>query len=164
MERQKITEESGIHKAWYKEAESKKMTMKTLPAFLKKLTEEYEHDYGTICHAVTAGALATARAIDRSPGGGITGFQAGCIMWDFIKHWMHYKNPMRLVDYENMLYPQYETKFTCITPSTWKWLRGKAKQNLKEKQQAHPEVLKHWQEIANGVIPFGYNVTKEEKE
>lgn len=151
-----MTKESGIHKVWYKEAESKKMTIETLPVFLKKLTEEYGHDYGTICHAITAGALATARAIDRSPSGGITGFQAGCIMWDFIKHWMHYENPMRLVDFGDMLYPQHETKFTHIKSSVWKWLQEKAKRNLKKESQACPAVLKHWQKIADGVIPFGY--------
>src|SRR5690349_20327046 len=70
-----ITEESGEHKQWYVDAHAPEMTLETLPEFLRHLTEDYHHDYGTICHALAAGAIATAYAMDRSPQGGITGFQ-----------------------------------------------------------------------------------------
>ena len=48
----KITEEDGTHKAWMSRA--KDMTLADLPEFLRELTEDYQHDYGTICHAIAA--------------------------------------------------------------------------------------------------------------
>ena len=56
MSRKKITEEMGEQEKWYDQA--KKVTTLTLPAFIKHLTKDYEHDYGTIAHAVTAAGLA----------------------------------------------------------------------------------------------------------
>ena len=69
----------AIRDVWYAQAADKAMTLETLPAFLKELAE-YKHDYNTICYALTAGAIATAWALNRTPNGGITGFQAGAIM------------------------------------------------------------------------------------
>ena len=85
-----IKEEDKVQEEWY--TESRHMTVENLPKFFQKLTEQYGHDYGTICHAMAAGALATMRAMDKTPQGGITGFQAGAIMWEFIKRWMYESN------------------------------------------------------------------------
>ena len=151
-----ITEEMRIHKKWYKQAH--KITLKELPKFLNNLMS-YKHDYGTICHAITAGGLATMHAMDNEPQAGITGFQASCIMWRFITEWMpEYQNtPLRLLNYENLLYPQYEDKFEkIISKDTWEWLQKEAKKKLKER--AHPIVKKHWKNIVAGNIPFGFKV------
>jgi len=152
-----ITEKDGIHKAWYETANE--MTMEKLPDFLKELTEEYHHDYGTICHAIAAAAIAAAYAVNKSPcsGGGITGFQAGCIMWAFITHWMSWEDKsLAMLDYENLLYPQYHKKFTTISKDTWEWLQKKAQENLDERDDfACLEVKQHWQSIIDGNIPFG---------
>jgi len=81
-----ITEESGTHEEWYKEARNIR-NIKQLKKFIKKM-KSYNHDYGTICHAMTAAALAAMWVVDRDPiCGGITGFQAGCIMWEFMRRW-----------------------------------------------------------------------------
>lgn len=73
-----ITEEDKVHENWYKEA--KDMDMQKLPQFVNGLLEDYEHDYGTICHALSAAAVATMWAMNRDERqGGITGFQASCI-------------------------------------------------------------------------------------
>ena len=152
-----ITEQMKVHEAWYEEAA--KCTLETLPGFLIKLTTEFKHDYGTICHAVAAAAVAAAWAVEHSPAGGITGFQGGAVMWEFIKHWNHLEDkPLRLVDFSHMLYPQYESHFQkTITPDTWKWLQEEARKNLGEKG-GHKEVREHWKMIAMGVVPFGYEV------
>lgn len=163
-----ITEEEHVHDAWYEEARANDLTMETLPAFLKKLTEEYHHDYGTIVHAITAGMLATGRAIDRSPQGGITGFQAGAVMWEFIRNWIdsgEYK-PRRMVDYSNMLYPQYEHAFQkTISSDTWEHLQKMAKEKLDTNNDGydmHPDVKAHMESIVAGTIPFGYTVDDDE--
>jgi hypothetical protein len=158
---QAITEEMGVHKEWY--AEARAMTPERLPAFIEKLTSAYQHDYGTICHAASAAAIAAAWAVDKSPQGGITGFQAGAIMWGFISHWMSYEGkPMRLVNYDDMLYPQNGHKFDrVISKETHSYLAEQAKKRLAESDHAHPNVVAHWESIAAGSVPFGYVVTPE---
>lgn len=156
---EKITEEMGIHKQWYEEA--REMTVEGLPAFIDKLTTAYQHDYGTICHACAAGAVAAASAINKSPSGGITGFQAGAIMWEFMRHWNHVEGPARLLDYNDLLFPQMEYKFRSISPDTWKDVQEKAQANLANgKDHVHPDVLAHWQSIAGGAVPFGLQVSE----
>lgn len=154
---QSITEEDKVHEEWYKARPS----LEDLPEFMHHLAEDYQHDYGTICHAIAASAVAAARAMDKSPSGGITGFQAGCVMWEMIRHWMYdgQQKYLRLVDYDDLLYPQYEEKFRSITPETWKWLQKEAEKKLAEPNEfVHPNVRSHWQRIVNGEIPFGFTV------
>ncbi|MFH1665341.1 MAG: hypothetical protein ABIA77_04245 [Candidatus Omnitrophota bacterium] len=163
MKRKEITEEMKIHEEWYKEAKSKGMSFETLPEFLKKLCENYTHDYGTICHALTAGAIATMWAMNKTDQGGITGFQASCIMWELIKNWMSYEGPMKLLQYDEMLYPQNEEKFkTSISPETWERIKEKAREGLANPQCGSPKVREHWQSILRGVIPFGYCLKMKE--
>lgn len=160
----KIQEEDKIHEEWYEEA--REMTLEKLPEFLKRLSEEYEHDYGTICHAIASSSIAAAWAMERTPQGGITGFQAGAIMWEFIWNWMtEYKGqPLRIINYDHMLYPQYEDDFTKISPSTWEYLKKTAKEKLEEYKGSttvSEDVVKHMEEIVSGKIPFGYTISDE---
>lgn len=152
-----IKEEDGIQKQWYEEARTQ--TLDTLPAFLKKLTEDYKHDYGTICHAVAAAAVAAAWAVEKSPQGGITGFQAGAVMWEFMRAWNNVEAPAWLHKGEDMMFPQYHEKFTTISSETWEWLQKRAKKYLAEESRVVDErVVAHWQAIANGTVPFGLGV------
>lgn len=144
-------------------AEAKKITPETLPAFIEKLIK-YPHDYGTICRAVAAGAIAGAYAVEHSPSGGITGFQGGCVMWDFISTWMSIDGPMRHIQYSDFLYPQYESKFQkTIDAETWKWIQEQAKERLAKETGDHinPAVIEHWKSIVDGKVPFGYMVANE---
>lgn len=164
MSKKKVTEEMGLHKEWYVDA--KNQTLETLPDFIKGLLDDYEHDYGTICHALTAGAIGSMWAMEKHPQGGITGFQAGCIMWEFIRNWNKTSNKtgLKLVDYDNMLYPQYEDKFDkTISKSTWNNLKKEAtvQVNDKENGKMHEEVWSHMKAISEGVVPFGYTVDED---
>lgn len=151
-----VTEESGEHKKWY--AEAMAMTAERLPEFIRRLTQDYCHDYGTICHAIAAAACAAARAVEHSPSGGITGFQGSAVMWEFCRNWMQWDDtPRRLLDFRNLLYPQYETDFRTISQSIWTWTRAEAERNLSERGGT-PEVRAHWQKIADGCVPFGFVV------
>lgn len=157
---QQITEKDGVHKQWSEEAKS--VTLKTLPRFLAHLTEDYQHDYGTIVHAMAAGIQATLTAMNNSPQGGITGFQAGCLMWEVIEQCFHETGPMRLVKYDNLLYPQYEHAFTAISKETWDYVRQKAEENLgADITHVAPRVVEHWRSIARGAVPFGLRVEDE---
>ena len=160
----KFTEESGVHKEWYKKAREVKNT-DDLVAFIKSLMDGNQHDYGTICHAVASSALAAAVCVNRDEEqGGITDFQANAVMWEFIRAWLREDGPMRLVQYEKMLYPRYGGEFEkTMRRSTWEFLQNKAKEMLSEHHEGvHPEVLTaHWQSIIDGKIPFGYTISDD---
>jgi len=162
-EKKAITEEMKEHEKWYEEA--KKVTVETLPEFVRHLTEDYQHDYGTICHALSACGLAGTYAIENSPCGGITGFQARFVMWGFIRHWMYSSNKcgLKIVDYDNMLYPQYEDKFgKYISKDIFESLKKEARKNLDERTVgAHPDVVAHWQSIVGGKVPYGYEIRED---
>ena len=189
-------ERKALRQSWYDEA--RKQTNETIPSFLQKLFD-YKHDYSvvetiepgepvdviggrtsrakefmppafnTICYACSAAAVAAATAINNNHG-----FPRGAIMWEFITGWFQEEDkPMRLVKFENMLYPQYKSDFDkTISQETADWLISKAKEKLKlypDKdctcyQAAHPTVIAHWQSIAKGELPFGYKVVGKESQ
>lgn len=139
-------------------------TFDDLTAFLKDVTENYNIGYGEAPRAMAQAALATAWFL--SGEFGITGFQAGFVMWDFIRDWMFRDNKcgMKLVDYDDMLYPQYEYKFQkTISSSTWEEIQAAAKELLNEHADhpAHPAVMAYWQSIVDGKVPFGYVVSDD---
>lgn len=166
---EKITEEQHLEKEWYNEA--KVQTIETLPAFISHIMNDYEHDYGTICHAVSACALAAAYAVNRHPQGGITGFQAGFVMWDFIKQWMfeNNKTALKIINYDDMLYTQHEEKFDkVIQKEIFESIQEEAKNLLDEyestpedQRYVHPDVIKHWESIVAGNVPFGYRIKED---
>jgi len=123
----------------------------------------YKHDYGTVVHAMTATAIGAAKALNKSSGYGISGFQAGAVMWEFIKRWgMVDEGPLRLVSYREMLYPQHCNKFEkLISKDTWDWLQEEARTNLAVHGGSADSVTEHWQKIADGEVPFGYEVEED---
>ena len=165
-ERITITESNKeIIENWFIHAKSKHMEdYVDLVSFLKELMTKYNHDYGTIIEAMTAGAIATIHVMNEDKfQGGITGFQARCIMWEFIKRFNCLDGPMRLLQFEKMLYPQYEYVFEkFISKDTWEWLQKEAKERIFCNNGAHSDVIAHWQYIADGNIPFGYIVKEDE--
>jgi hypothetical protein len=162
-----ITEKDiEIIASWFTEARDGNTSV---DEFIKKLNDNYEHDYGTICKAVAAAAVKAAWAMNAQPQGGITGFQSGAVMWEFIQHWMSLEGqPLKLIHYNHMLYPQYDYKFDkVIDKSTWEWLQKKAKEyqlSAIESEAPNSSVAQHWQSIIDGVVPFGYSVKKEEED
>lgn len=176
---EKITEKQHLEKEWYEEA--RKQTVETLPTFIHHVMNDYEHDYGTVCHAISACALAATYAADGQPQGGMTGFQASYVMLNFVKQFMYssLKTSLRIVDYDKMLYPQYENYFDkLISKETFDSIQEEARRNIAEVEEqkktleesgemrnavlVHPVVLKHWKSIAEGNVPFGYKVKEEQ--
>ena len=159
-----ITEEMRLEKEWYKQAES--VELKDLENFVRGLIEDYNHDYGTIVKAMCAGMKATFSAMNNDKNqGGITGFQAGCLSWEIFKQFRLEKmvTGARLLNFDHMLYPQYEDRFDkVIDAETWNALQKQAKENIEKKEVVTEQVLLHWHTIANGLVPFGYKVKQEE--
>lgn len=137
-------------------------TFDNLIDFLRNIQDNYNCGYGEAPRAIAQASLAVAWYL--ADEFGITGFQASFVMWDFIKDWLFSSNEcgMRLVDYDNMLYPQYEDKFQkTIGSDTFESLQKKAQQLIETNgEYAHPAVIEHWKSIAAGKVPFGY-VVKE---
>jgi len=154
-----LTEENrDIIAAWYtKDIES-------LDSFIKELDTAYTHDYGTIVHAHAAIAVQAARLMNKQSQGGITGFQAGAVMWEFMRNWMHLEGPLKLTNFKDMLYPQNEEKFSkTLSKETWEYLQAEAKKLMsQDMKHANLMVAAHWQRIANGEVPFGYSVEVEQ--
>lgn len=155
-----ISDDTDLDKEWY--AEARVQTPDSLMGFIKHLMYDYRHSYSSIVYALSAGAVATCWAMNKSPQGGISGFQASAIMWEFLKAWMSMDGPLKLTRYDDMLYPQYDYKFEkTITRSTWAYLQDQAEKRLKEGGSTHPNVKKHWESIVAGEIPFGYTVVED---
>ncbi len=104
-----------------------------LVSFLERVKDTCNTGYGTAPRAIAQAALATAWYL--STEFGITGFQAGCAMWDFIRDWNYSTNEcgMKIVDYDTMLYPQYAYKFEkTISKDIFEALKKAAKKNLEK--------------------------------
>lgn len=134
-------------------------TFEDLVKFLEHVKENCNCGYGEAPRAMAQASLAVAWYF--ADVFGITGFQAGFVMWDFIKDWnfSHNKCGLKIIDYDNMLYPQYDDKFEkTITSDVWDSLKKEAKERLKDSEYAHPAVVAHWKSIVEGNVPFGYKV------
>lgn len=156
-----VTEEMRPQDEWFERAKGIK-SIEEFSSFAKELLEETHHDYGTICHAI--GALTLAAGWMGAKTHGITGFQAGFVMWDFIRQWFYDNNEcgLKIVDFDEMLYPQYEYKFEkTITATQFKNLQETALKKLKE-GCASPSVINHWKSIVNGEVPFGYTIKNDD--
>lgn len=134
-----------------------------LVEFLKDVDEHYNIGYGDAPRAIAQAALATAWYL--SGRFGITGFQAGATLGDFIEDWSgigNITNCVKLVDYDNLLYPQYEHRMTdkSISSDVWRKVQKAAKDFLSEfsesKTFVHPDVVNHWRSIVDGKVPFGF--------
>lgn len=128
--------------------------------FLQYVKNNCDYGYGVAPRSIAQASLAVAWYLAKEFG--ITGFQASFVMWDFIKSWSYEDNKcgLKIVDYDNMLYPQYEDKFDKVIPKeTWELLQKQAEQELKESgYYANLNVVDHWSSIMNGRVPFGYKV------
>lgn len=142
-------------------------TFDDLVEFLTYVKDNCNCGYGEAPRAMAQACVAVAYHL--ADVFGITGFQAGFVMWDFIRDWMYKSNEcgLRILDYDEMLYPQYDYKFEkTISERTWEALQKKAKERLEEDLKKderpwglHPEVKAHMQSIADGKVPFGYIVS-----
>ena len=126
---------------------------------------DYIHDYGTSCHAVAACAIAAAWAACKQER--LTGFQAGFVMWDFIREWEYSSNKcgLSIINWDNLLYPQYEYRFSdmAIPESVWHKVVKEAQNCLKERRDyAADHVVEHWNNIAAGYVPFHCTIRKDD--
>lgn len=134
--------------------------VKTIEEFEKLLTDVKadSRDYGAIVEACSVMMNASFNLLNP----GITGFQAGCLMWMLVeKYGMYGKDSMlQIQDYRNLLYPQYSDKFNTIPKSYWEKVQAQAKEHLADFKGAD-SVGRHMHSIANGEVPFGLKVSDD---
>lgn len=160
-----VNEDMHPEKEWFEQA-AKVKTTDELVKFMEHVMNDYSHDYGTVVHAVAACAIAASWVANEMDGacGGITGFQAGFVMWDYIRQWEYSNNKcgMKLLNFDNLLYPQCEHRFDKTIESwTWEQLQKQAAEKLKDTSHCHPRVVEHWKSIVDGKVPFGFEVRDE---
>jgi hypothetical protein len=125
-------------------------TLKELQAILRAL-EKRKHDYGTCVYAVSIASVATFNFMAHKLG--ITGFQAGCADLDILKR-TRGMDRFRIVNYRDLLYPQYEhqfdeLKYDALLETNKEWLASEARKLLKDsKRFAADSVREHWQRLA----------------
>lgn len=165
-EQDKEIVDKELIETWFTRAREVK-NLDDLNTLMKEMMA-YEHDYGTIVHACVAAALGATWCMDKSPQGGLTGFQAGFIGSHFMGKWLHIEGPWKRTEFKNMLFPQYEDNFEkTLSPETFEWLQTEAKKNLAEldskdtDEERKVELKKHWTNIAEGIPPFGYTVKED---
>lgn len=159
-----MAEEVNIEQALRDEFKErvKDITLEELPAVINDLMDR-EHDYGSICVALGVLAAATAWACNKHKNGGITGFQAGAVFWEFARAWgspQLGETGSRFVNYDNLLYPQYEDSFGTIDRGTLERVRAAAVKKLADlnDDMVATQVVEHWRYLANGGVPFGLRV------
>jgi len=119
-----------------------------------KTNESYQ-SYGGVVAAMGQAALAVSHYFSREFG--ITGFQAGAVMWEFVQGWNYTDNKcgLRILNYDDLMYPQYDYKFYpfTITPECHEVLKKEAKAKLEKEDKAHPDVKRRWEDLADGFLP-----------
>ena len=139
-------------------------TLDDLIEFLTYVKDNCNYDYGVAPRSIAQASLATAWYFSNIFG--ITGFQAGFIMWDFIRDWKYQNNKLglKIINYDDLLYPQYEDHFDKImTKPMFEDLQKVAMEKLEKGENVAPEVRIHWMRIVNGLVPFGFKVVEGEE-
>jgi hypothetical protein len=130
-------------------------TIDELVAYIKTLEGEVD-DYGKTVYAVSLASYATFNYMAHV--GGITGFQAGCADLDILKRTRMLKHGFKIVDFGNLLYPQYCDEdeipgWETIMRDNLEHLSKEAQKLLDEQTEyTHPDVVAHWQKLARAKV------------
>jgi hypothetical protein len=131
-----------------RESEVKKVTtIEELSSYIAELVNQ-NHDYGTCVYAMSMSAVATFYYVAHKLG--VTGFQACCADWDFLRRTRR-MDKFKILDLENLLFPQYQDEFKSyeeLIKENKSWLSKEAEKRLAANPNAHPAVIKHWKELA----------------
>jgi hypothetical protein len=143
-----MTERPSEKAAWPKSEEE-------LLAYLREMAEwpegasEPGEAYGRCAYAVAYAALATFNYMSSVLG--ITGFQASCADMEILAQSRGMKHGFMILDADKLLYPQYDVLGDVLkwTAETKAQLADAAAKNLAEAPDAHPDVVRHWKELAH---------------
>lgn len=109
-----------------------------------------DHDYGTEVYAMSMVAAAAFQYVASKLG--VSGFQASGAGLDFLRRVRGMECGFRIIDYKNLLFPQYLTPehfptMQDLLRDNCKELGMIAQQKIKENPKAHPSVMRHWENL-----------------
>lgn len=157
----------SIWEGWFEEAKKCDVDDGSLQKFIDHLANDYNHSYGTYAHSAAAAAYATANALAKKFG--LTGFQWGYTGMEIVGRMLcpHNKSGIRLLDYDDLLYPQYEDRFLehKISEESAEELKKEAQKLIDEHRagMVAPVVLKWWEKIAKGEFPKWLAIKKRKE-
>ena len=146
-----------LWEGWFKEAEKCNLEDGSLKKFLDHLRDDYAYDYGTYARATAAAAFATASAFARHFG--LTMFLWDAAALDIVGKMMFPQNKLGYVvlDYDDILYPQYEERFSHrkISKEGAEDLKKEAQRLLDERkgEMVSEWVVEWWKKLARGEFP-----------
>jgi hypothetical protein len=128
-------------------------TMKDLDRVINALVDR-QHEYGTCPYAMSIAAEAAYHFVAGALG--VTGFQASFADLDFIRRVRGLKSGFRILNYDDLLYPQYHTPehFPSLHDlMADAEIRGILKERAEKElatagENAHPDVVRHWKRLA----------------
>lgn len=84
------------------------------------------------------------------------------VIESLILHGLYKRNVcgVRILDYDEMLYPYHAPTFTTVDSDTLIRLREEARRRLAEWSGSPPELVAHLRSIAEGEVPFGMTERK----
>jgi hypothetical protein len=119
-----------------------------LADYIRALTDR-PHDYGTCVYAMSLAATAAFNHVAHKLG--VTGFQASCADLDILRQTRGF-NWGRLLNFDDLLYPQYRNHFPgweqLIEENRGRLAEEAAKLLAARGASAHPDVRAHWEMLA----------------
>lgn len=131
-------------------------------SFYKEITNQPINE-GNIVEMASAFILAAANTLVQKYPKMFTKDRSGEIMWNFIRSWLpeFSFSPLRMLIYEDLLYPQFARNFKTISQDIFEWIQNTAKNHLERHKDASPDLKVHWQSIIDGQIPYGLILEEE---
>jgi hypothetical protein len=122
-------------------------SIEELTSYINALADR-QHDYGTCVYAMSMAALAAMQFMGHKLG--TTGFQASCADMDILRRRRGMKHGFMVLDYEQLLYPQYNLseRVQEALKEALPNLAATARRFVAEKPYAHPDVIAHWNKIS----------------
>lgn len=145
--------------------EQKRDSIRTGEDLIKFIDDEIinypDHNYGTIVRGMAQAMLAAMSYVNQSKIGGISAFQASCLGHELIPPLMMVKPPYTVLQWSNLLYPQYDAYFTTIPKNAWQEVQKQAQKLLEAAYNNRPDIKEHLRSITEGNVPFGLKVRED---
>jgi len=115
--------------------------------FLNDMIENIPVSYGNVVYSTAIASSTIAHIL--SSHYGITGFQAGCVQWEWIRQWGIFSSEvgLRMLNYQDMCYPQHESSFTTISKDTFERMQTFCQDRIEKSNQdyeTYKETLSEW--------------------
>jgi hypothetical protein len=146
--------------SWYEKA-AEVEDFEGFQKFVERLLGRYSHTPGTTPAAYVAIALAALKLADGSEQGNINSDQWTKVMWGLVQVLTGTKGePLRLMRYADLMYPGGLQGYLKIPAPVFDWMKNTAMVSIVDPATKGMEeaVVRHWEEIAKGQVPFGMTI------